>query len=279
MSSTLPPPPAASVGTAETHRPPSRFGKVAAVVGIVLGFLLFVVPGLFAWRSYRRWERGEIRNPTFAWAMVPVFLVAATGMGIYVALYRTPLLVDDFSDRSNDWYTAGPPNTARFVDGGFELVVGSGQAGDISLSGLRWREGSRPNVAVEADVELLTGDDAFAGVGCFDADGDIGYLFVVTSGGEWQIRLVRGGQGPPLAEGNTDADLQDGLRIRGECRGGYGDHEVRMFVDETLVSTLAVPPRIFGFSGVAIAIVATSSDGVQARFDDVLAIGIEPSAD
>jgi hypothetical protein len=260
-------------------RPVRRgLGRSAAIAGIIAGFLTWIVPGVFALRSYRRWQRGEIARPTFAWVAVvagPVVWALTFG-GLFFLTYGVPLLEDDFSDPRSGWHTAVPPNSAAFVDGGFELVVGSGQVGDVSASGIRWNEGSRPNVAVEADVRLLEGD-AFAGVGCVDADREIGYFFGVDSTGQWQIYSAE--EGRVLQEGATDVDPARGTRIRGECRGGYGDHVLRMLVDGAPVSTLSVPRSVSDYTGVALVLVATSHDRTRARFDDVVAIAIQPSAD
>ena len=269
----LPPPPV--IDQPQPAR--SGFRKWAAIAGIIAGFLTWIVPGVFALRSYRRWKRGETARPMFAWvAGIAGPAIWVTFFGLFFLLYGVPLLEDDFSDPGSGWVTAGPPNPAAFVDGGFELVVGSGQVRDVSLSGVRWNEGPRPNVAVEADVRLVEGD-AFAGIGCYDADRGIGYLFTATSTGGWQIRSVA--DGSVLQEGTIEPDPTGGSRIRGECRGGYGDHELRMFVDGALVSTLSVPPAVPEYTGVGLVLVATSEDRASARFDDVLAIAIEPSSD
>jgi hypothetical protein len=53
--------------------------RVLAIVGVVVGFLLLIVPGLFALRSYRRWRDGERAEPALAWALavLPVAIVPA----------------------------------------------------------------------------------------------------------------------------------------------------------------------------------------------------------
>jgi hypothetical protein len=76
--------------------------KVVAMVGVAVGFVLLIVPGLIALRSYRRWEDGTASQPTFAWSMtivaglalvvVPLFFVlpvVAVAVGIVVGV---PLL-------------------------------------------------------------------------------------------------------------------------------------------------------------------------------------------
>jgi hypothetical protein len=255
-------------------------GSVLAVAGIVAGFLLWIVPGFFALRSYRRWKQGLAPRPTFAWVALAVFVLLAVGAwGVFYLVYGRPLLEEDFSDRENSWHTAGPPNTAAFVDGAFELGVGSGRTDDFTVSGLRWAEGSFPNVAVEGDVSLLEGD-AFAGVGCFDVDGGAGYLFLLSSGGRWEIRSVlETFPGSTVAAGAVSVDPSRVARIRGECRGGAGEHELRILIDDRLLHVVEVPPVVFEYSGVALAIVANDDEDARATFDDVLAIAIQPSAD
>ena len=67
-----------------------------AVVGVVFGFVLLIVPGLVALRSYRRWQARITPEPTFAWSMavaggtalvfVPVFLVLPV-VAVLLALF------------------------------------------------------------------------------------------------------------------------------------------------------------------------------------------------
>jgi hypothetical protein len=53
--------------------------KVLALAGVVVGFLLLIIPGVVALRSYRRWEDGEIGTPRAAWT------VLALGIGVAAA--------------------------------------------------------------------------------------------------------------------------------------------------------------------------------------------------
>ena len=101
---------------------PAGSGKAIAIVGIVLGFLAYIVPGIFSLRSYRRWKRGEIRRPTFAWTTAAIVgPVLILGTVAFFLLPTLPLVVDDFSDPTSGWPTAGTPRFADYVDGGFEL--------------------------------------------------------------------------------------------------------------------------------------------------------------
>ena len=76
--------------------------RAFAVFGVLVGFVLLIVPGLVALHSYRRWLDG-LAQPTFAWSMAVVGLLAvplgllftvlpivAVGLGVLVGL---PLLV------------------------------------------------------------------------------------------------------------------------------------------------------------------------------------------
>lgn len=269
-STMLPPRPDRDVTT------PTGSKKAAAILGIVLGFFVYIVPGIFAWRSYRRWKRGEIRRPTFAWLSAGIALpltVAMVAVSFYV-LYGMPLIDEDFSGEVDGWPTAGGPHSMQVVDGGYELTVETGLEGDSTLAGLRWREGSRPNVAVESTTQLL-GGEATAGPGCFDADRNLGYAFLIGNGG-WEVRAFRNGWSSKIDAGDMGVATTGLVRVRGECRGGYGEHELRMFVDGNLVATIAVGPEPFDFTAVALVLVAQGPNDARARFDDVSAISIQP---
>ena len=97
---------------------PAGSGKVAAIVGIVLGFIAYIVPGIFSLRSYRRWKRGEIRRPMFAWTTAaivgPLLVLSAVA---FFLLYTLPLVADDFSDPTSGWHTERPPSFADRMPG------------------------------------------------------------------------------------------------------------------------------------------------------------------
>jgi hypothetical protein len=59
-----------------------------ALLGVAAGFLLFVVPGVFALRSYRRWRQGMRLQPAFAWVMGVV--------AVWTAIVAAILLGTDF---------------------------------------------------------------------------------------------------------------------------------------------------------------------------------------
>ena len=51
--------------------------RLLALLGVVAGFLALIVPGVFALRSYRRWQDEIILQPSFAWVMGILALWAA----------------------------------------------------------------------------------------------------------------------------------------------------------------------------------------------------------
>jgi hypothetical protein len=76
--------------------------KVLALLGVVVGFVFLIVPGLLALRSYRRWQEGDGEEPTFAWSMavvggmalvvVPVFQVLPVMAVLLAVAIGVPLL-------------------------------------------------------------------------------------------------------------------------------------------------------------------------------------------
>jgi len=50
--------------------------RAFAILGVAVGFLALVVPGIVALRSYRRWRDGVKAEPTFAWSMAVIGIVA-----------------------------------------------------------------------------------------------------------------------------------------------------------------------------------------------------------
>jgi hypothetical protein len=72
-------PPAADQIPTLSPAPQSRGGGLGcawAIFGIVGGFVLYIVPGIFALRSYTKWRSGQSDSPRFAWACGWVFVVA-----------------------------------------------------------------------------------------------------------------------------------------------------------------------------------------------------------
>ena len=63
--------------------------RVLALAGVIVGFVLMIVPGIIAARSYRRWQDGTAAEPRASWSVLSLGL----GIGAAVALWgQSPLL-------------------------------------------------------------------------------------------------------------------------------------------------------------------------------------------
>ena len=62
------------------------FPRAFAVLGVVFGFVALVVPGLFALGSYRRWQSGEQSEPTLAWSLAVLGLIAVPLVLLFTVL-------------------------------------------------------------------------------------------------------------------------------------------------------------------------------------------------
>ena len=67
--------------------------KVFALAGVVVGFVLLIVPGIFALRSYRRWQDEVRPEPTFAWAIAALTVAVPIVVAAWVALPAVGILV------------------------------------------------------------------------------------------------------------------------------------------------------------------------------------------
>lgn len=65
--------------------------RALAIAGVIVGFVLLIVPGLVALRSYRRWQDGTGSEPRAAWAMLALGLGAAAGAALWQR--STPLAI------------------------------------------------------------------------------------------------------------------------------------------------------------------------------------------
>ncbi len=273
----------------QPHQPPSphpprqgNLRKVWAVAGIVAGLLFFIAPGVFALRSYRRWRTGSIHRPTFAWACAWIG-VPLLSLGAYSAwaLYNVPVLQDDFSDSASGWpVNAGPGWSVGYNEGAYRIEL---HGADSKAAFLTWREGALPNVAVEADVMLQSGNEAtsLAGVGCSVEEG-VGYLFVIGFHDKFAIirfdeagtTTIATGDLPPTVwiAGSTS-------RIRGECRAGFGEARLTMYVNGTKLEEATEPDEgdYRAFRAIRLAVASSAEDTVDIRFDNAFVIGIQPS--
>jgi hypothetical protein len=63
--------------------------RVLAIAGVAVGFVLLLLPGVVALRSYLRWRTGASSSPRAAWSV----LALGSGFGVGASLWqRSPLL-------------------------------------------------------------------------------------------------------------------------------------------------------------------------------------------
>jgi hypothetical protein len=67
--------------------------RALAEFGVVVGFLLLVVPGVYATRSYRRWRRGDQVEPTLPWSLAVAALVAIPLVPLFTVLPAVAVLL------------------------------------------------------------------------------------------------------------------------------------------------------------------------------------------
>ncbi len=188
---------------------------------------------------------GGIDPPTtFAWtcAWIGVPLLA---LGVYSmwALYNVPVLQDDLSDPASGWpVDAGPDWSLGYHEGGYRIELAGPDSQGVFLM---WREGALPNVAVEADVNPVTGDQAHsaAGVGCLVSQG-IGYVFVIGFNDTFAILRFDEDGLTSLTGGHLPSTVHvmgSTYRIRGECRAGFGGARLTMYIDGTKLKEATEP--------------------------------------
>lgn len=62
------------------------FPRGFALFGVVAGFAALIVPGVFALGSYRRWRDGEQSEPTLAWSLAVLGLIAVPLVLLFTVL-------------------------------------------------------------------------------------------------------------------------------------------------------------------------------------------------
>ncbi len=73
--------------------------RLFALLGVALGLLMLIVPGLIALRSYRAWRSGARETPTAAWVVsaiaICVMLAILVGVltGAWIAVAAVAILV------------------------------------------------------------------------------------------------------------------------------------------------------------------------------------------
>ena len=62
------------------------FPRVFALIGVAVGFVALIVPGIVALRSYRAWQARVRTEPTFAWSMAVIGIVAIPTVLLFMVL-------------------------------------------------------------------------------------------------------------------------------------------------------------------------------------------------
>lgn len=60
--------------------------RAFALFGVLVGLVLFAVPGVFALLSYTRWQRQEQAEPTLPWSLSVIALVAIPAVPLFMTL-------------------------------------------------------------------------------------------------------------------------------------------------------------------------------------------------
>jgi hypothetical protein len=81
--------------------------RFVARLGVVLGFLMLVVPGLIALRSYRRWRDGAILQPSAAWVVAV--------LGVWIAILVPLAMYTDFVGLTIALTVVGPLASVAYV--------------------------------------------------------------------------------------------------------------------------------------------------------------------
>lgn len=216
----LPPPPPPKAPKWEGLR------RAWAIVGIVAGFFLYIVPGFFAIRSYRRWRAGTIRKPIFAWtfawiglAMSAMLTIGVVSWDLLPALSDELINVDfrDGVDPFNEGQNSG--GIAEHVDGTYRLT-------DNYAEGFFTSVGDFPRAAyavgIRAEVVELTEPGTWVGPMCLGSSAEkgqalVGYGFFVEPGGDFVLmRFDTDGSGRSLERG-VDTRIDTVRRVSIEC--------------------------------------------------------------
>jgi hypothetical protein len=81
--------------------------RFVARLGVLLGFLMLIVPGVIALRSYRRWRDGAILQPSAAWVVAV--------LGIWIAILVPLAMYTDFVGLTIALTIVGPLASVAYV--------------------------------------------------------------------------------------------------------------------------------------------------------------------
>ena len=233
----------------------SGWRTAAAWTGTIFGFVLLVIPGLFALRSLRRWQQGRKRRPLLPWALAIVCLAAMGSCEAAVGFVIQQCIVDQSFDlRANACHEANgrdlDPTDVRFISEGSWLIdehfyetgtwpTGSTAGGSITQGKGTYQVLSRrpdrglwaavvtpggPFTGLIVEVEaVVVGPPAAFGVLCFGEATDDFYAFVLAPAERYYaIMAFRDGEADVLAERRLYTGFPLAIsapdKIRGDCQ-------------------------------------------------------------
>ena len=268
----FPPPP--------TSEPPKQgwVRRTWAIVGIVGGFLFFIVPGIFAIRSYRRWRAEKIPKPIFAWtfAWVTVAYTALYAAFIVVISVTLPHGLVDVDFRTG----VEPFNLGETQGAMYEHVAGTYR---ITVKNTDFRSNTSVGefvrrayaVGVRAEVVEMTQPGTSAGAMCLGpvegGEGLVGYGFFVEPGGDFSLERQDSGGVPGTLDQGTDARIDTVDRVSIMCvPNSHGDVLVIGFANGLRI--VSAEDRggydVYTYAGLS---VQTDRAGTEVRFTRVSA--------
>jgi len=203
-------------------------GRTLAIVGIVGGFLLLIVLGIFAIRSYRRWRAGKIPKPIFAWTFAPIGIAYLALIVVSVkTLSNNELIMVDFRE-AVDPFNIGESQGAKYdhVAGTYRVRVKNTDFRLNTSVGEFARTAHA--VGIRAEVVELAKPGTSVGAMCLGpgAEGEdelVGYWFFVEPGGNFSLeRQDSGGRVESLKQG-TDARIETVERVSIICAPAGND--------------------------------------------------------
>ncbi len=262
--------------------------RVWAIVGIVGGFLFYVIPGFFAIRSYRRWRAGTIARPIFAWtfawiAVVSAALAGVAGIVLYDDLKKAvtnELINVDFREEVAP-FNIGENSVASFdhPDGTYRITVKEASATASSVGEFIRTAYA---VGVRVDVVEMTSDGTAVGAACLGpaegGKGPAGYAFLVEPGGVFVLGRLNPSRRIDFLKQDTDERIETVKRVSIECLpkdigpafGGSTDVTVTGYANGLEVATTEDQDGYYTYVYAGLYVVAEQT-GSEVRFERVSA--------
>jgi hypothetical protein len=231
----------------------------------------------------RRIIRHELTSRVRATGVPLLGVLIAAWAGSGCAGPATPAglpVEDDFSDCSAGWSTDKDSFVAlSCTDGAYRILIRN--PAEPQNARLFFSSGVTA-LSVEADATRFAGPTTISaavalayGVGCWTTRAH-GYLFLISSAGDWGIEKITGNNGGPtsLAESQAANPIQ-GLRRRSRLRavcvgGGAKPTTIAFFVNGKLIAAVDDAKGYDKFPGFGF-FVGTNKAQSDVRFDNVLA--------